>query len=126
MSLGLQLRWFYKDITVPRCAFGVTDTSSKLAAAPGTCCRRHMCNFRSVLQFSHISCACAEEPSEEGKAALHGCTVTAVLDLWLKKRGVEDDHMLYRLKQAASAGAWSTHSRDPSHLTSLPQQKAGH
>ena len=34
--------------------------------------------------------------------------------------------MLYRLKQAASAGAWSTRSRDLLHFTSLPQQKAGH
>ena len=75
---------------------------------------------------SQIHCACAEEPSEEGKTALHQCTVTAVLDLWLKKCCMEDDHLLYRLKQAAPAGAWSTQDCDQSHFAPLPQQKAGH
>ena len=85
-----------------------------------------MQDFRSGLQFTQIHCACAGEPSEEGKAALHGCTVSAVLEVWLEKCCMEDDHVLYRLRQAAPAGTWSTRSRDLSHFTSLPQQKAGH
>ena len=122
--LGLKVT--FMNTTLPRCGFSVTETILQLTAAPGSCCRRQMRDLRSVLQFTQIHGVGAEEPSAEGKAALHGCTVTAVLELWLEKGCMEDDHMLYRLNQAAPAGAWATQSCDPSHFTSLAQQKAGH
>ena len=97
------------NITVPRCGFSISATALQLTGAPGTCCGSQVTrDLGGVLHFAQVCCVCAEEPSEEGRAALHGSTVTAVLKLWLEEHCVEDVHMLRMLKQAASAEAWST------------------